>query len=471
MIELPNVTVIIADTKNYGRAAYAITKTLEQIKPAKTVWLTDIDYNHPDIEVVKIPPIKSKAEYSKIVIKDLYNYFQTNHCLVIQHDGYVINGDEWGMDFERYDYIGAPWLYPDPERNVGNGGFSLRSRYLQEKLHIDNDIEIIDPEDEVIGRLYRRYLEHTYGIVFAPEELADKFSYELRTPICKTFGFHGYFHAPYQETIMITREGAMGDVIALEPVLHYYHKKGYRVVLNTLPQFFSLFQNHYFKVYHPSEIDTRLNVREINLDMAYEAKPKQLHLKSYFEACGIPESEMELRRSILNFSATNELKIFKQKYAVIHIDKRPQPGRNVEKVEWHRVANRLKALGYLVVQVSKNDAQYIPGSIQMNTVELGMLAYVISGCDLFIGVDSGPSHIAVATGRKAIIFFGSVYPGYIHADKDNLHFLYKEVCDRPGCWSEVIGTTGMDCYIDKKHPPCAIHDTNDVINSINYFCL
>lgn len=467
-MELPNVTVIIADTKNYGRAAYAITKTLEQIKPAKTIWLTDIDYDHPDVEVIKIPAIKDKVDYSRILIKDLYRYFHTSHCLVIQHDGYVINGDSWDETWLLYDYTGAPWLYPDPERNVGNGGFSLRSKRLQKALRYDPKIEIVEPEDEIIGRLYRRFLEKNYLLSFAPEDVADTFSYELRTPICKTFGFHGYFHAPYQETIMITREGAMGDVIALEPVLHYYHKKGYRVVLNTLPQFFSLFQNHYFKVHHPSELDPRIKYREINLDLSYESKPKQLHLKSYFEVCGIPESEMDLRKPKLNFNSTPELKLFKNKYVVIHIDERPQQGRNIRGIEWNRISTRIRALGYLVIQVGKNESAYIPAAIQINTIETGLLAYVISGCNLFIGADSGPSHIAVATGRKSIVFFGNVNPEYIHPDLDNgPYFIYKEVCNKPACWHEVVGTTGMDCYIDKDHPPCSKFDTNDLLKAIN----
>jgi ADP-heptose:LPS heptosyltransferase len=470
MIELPNVTVIIADTKNYGRAAYAIVKTLEQIKPAKTIWLTDIDYNHPEVEVIKIPAIKSKAEYSKIIIKDLYAYFTTSHCLVIQHDGYVINGDSWEDEFLEYDYAGAAWLYPDPDRNVGNGGFSLRSRKLQHHLKCDPKISVIEPEDEIIGRLYRRYLESRYNVKFASEEVADRFSYELRSPICKTFGFHGYFHAPYQETIMITREGACGDVISLEPVLHYYFKKGYRVVLNTLPQFFSLFGNHYFKIHHPTELDGRLKYREINLDLSYEAKPKQLHLKSYFEACGIPENEMEIRSPKLNYVATEDIKLFKQKYVIFHIDRRETRNRDAE-TAWWKITDYLKAKGYLCVQIGKNSHVELD-AIQLNTVAEPMLAYVIAGCDLFIGIDSAPSHIAVATGRKSIIFFSSVNPEYIHPDLTNIrvitnHNEAEPICPLPYCWHSVSSTRGPNCIVDSEAPPCISFKSELIINAIN----
>lgn len=463
MINLPNVTVVIADTKNYGPAAYAITKTLEQIKPAKAVWLTNIECQLPGVEVIKIPPIKSKSEYSKILIKDLVNYFETSHCLVIQHDGYVINGDMWDSNFERYDYIGAPWLYPDPDRNVGNGGFSLRSHFLQEKLNKDNDIKITEPEDEVIGRLYRRYLEYTHGISFAPEDIAHKFSYELHEPYGKTFGFHGYFHPPYKETVVINRTGAMGDVIQVEPLMHHFWQKGYRVVLKTLPQFYSLFASHYFPVESFETFNKAVPHRIIDLDMAYEVKPKQLHIKSYFEMAGVADGV--IRNARLNCFADESLKIFKQKYVVIHIDKRPQPGRNIEGIEWYTVTELLKKMGYLVVQVGKNESIELD-AIRMNTIAEPMLAYVISGCDLFIGSDSGPSHIAVATGRKCILFFGNVNPSYIHADFSNISLITKNKCEKRFCWHEVVGTTGMDCYIDKGNPPCSNYDTHVLINSI-----
>jgi ADP-heptose:LPS heptosyltransferase len=470
MIELPDITVIIADTKNYGRAAYAIVKTLEQIKPARTIWLTDIDYKHPDVEVVKIPPINGKADYSRVMVKELTKYFDTPYCLTIQHDGYAICGDAWNDEFYNFDFIGAPWLYPDPERNMGNDGFSLKSKKLCDALANDSFIEIVEPCDEIIGRLYRRYLEQKYDIKYAPEEVADKFSFELRTPICKTLGFHGYFHAPYQETVMITREGACGDVISLEPILHYYHKKGYRVVLNTLPQFFSLFSNHYFKVHHPGELDGRLKYKEINLDLSYEAKPKQLHLKSYFEAGGIPESEMELRAPKLNYVATEDIKLFKHKYVVFHIDRRETRNRDAE-TNWKRITGYLKNKGYLCVQIGKNEHVELD-AIQLNTIAEPMLAYVISGCDLFVGIDSAPSHIAVATGRKAIIFFSSVNPEYIHPDMTNIrvitnHNEAEPICALPYCWHSISSTRGPDCIVDAAKPPCIEFHSQKVINAIN----
>ena len=98
--------------------------------------------------------------------------------LIIQHDGFVLSADNWREEFFNYDYIGAPWIgyFKDqPQFNVGNGGFSLRSKKLLDILAEDDHIELGKPEDAIIGRQYREYLE-SKGIKFAPEEIAGKFA-------------------------------------------------------------------------------------------------------------------------------------------------------------------------------------------------------------------------------------------------------------------------------------------------------
>ena len=110
MIELPRMTTIAIDCYNYGLATAALQKCNEQVKAARTVLLTDIPLEIDGIEVVQIPTISSKEQYSEFCIKELYKYFDTDFVLVVQHDGYILNGDAWNDEFYNYDYIGAPWL-------------------------------------------------------------------------------------------------------------------------------------------------------------------------------------------------------------------------------------------------------------------------------------------------------------------------------------------------------------------------
>lgn len=147
-------------------------------------------------KTVEIRPLKNIQAYSKFMIKNLYKYVKTDFVLTIQHDGFILNPKAWTKEFLYYDYIGAPWWYDDG-KNVGNGGFSLRSRKLLKILANDKKIKKFTPEDHHICRTYRKYLE-SKGIKFAPERLAAKFSVEGNIREFKTgqniwkgeFGFH-----------------------------------------------------------------------------------------------------------------------------------------------------------------------------------------------------------------------------------------------------------------------------------------
>jgi ADP-heptose:LPS heptosyltransferase len=467
MTNLSLVTVVIIDTLHHAKAIAAIRQTHKHIKPARTVFLTDIDITVPNTEVIKIEPIKSKKEYSEFCIKELNNYFDTPFVLVIQHDGYVIDGDAWTDLFYGFDYIGAPWEYD--ERNVGNGGFSLRSKKLQSILANDDMISIVHPEDQSICILYRPYLEETYEIKFAPLELAERFSFETLEPICSTFGFHNMKALPlrHKPVVVVKRTAAMGDVIAVEPVLEYYHNKGYRVFIDTLDQFYWLFTRHKFSVEFAKYLHPRMPHILVDLDMAYEENPKQLHLKSYYEKAGIVDGEIRTPR--LYPGTSLETKLFK-KYAVLHLDRRPQGGRNVNGINWDYIAhNFLEVMGYTVIQVGDGESPDITGAHKMKAPSLNMLQWIISGADLFIGVDSGPSHIASAMGVPSVIFFGSVNPEFIHPEQGNKIYLHNHnynVCEKPFCWHSEVTTVGVPCYINEEKPPCVEFTTTRVMDAI-----
>lgn len=468
---LNNVTLICVDCVNHGEAVAAIRKSMAECDFAAVKFITDKPFEFEGIEVFNISPLRSKEEYSHFMIKELYKYFSTDYVLVIQADGYVLNGKSWLPEFLHYDYIGAPWTYPDG-KNVGNGGFSIRSKKLQSALAIDDFIIATDPEDQAIGRLYRDYLIKFYKITYAPEDLADRFSYELRTPIYDTFGFHGKFHKPYQPTVVIKRMASMGDVILVEPVLRYFHNKGYRVVLDTLEQFYMLFVNHDFPVHFYKTINRRVLYNAIyhNLDMSYESVPKQNRLLTYYQFCGIKDGEMKNPKLSVGFDINEGTRLF-QKACIIHLEGIRQSARGVFGVDWEDVVSNLQLKGYTVFQVGKRNVPFIKNAIYLNTVNENFLCYAVASASLFIGIDSGISHIASAFNIPSIIFFGNTNPEVVHVELSNKviltnHSVDKPICEKPYCWHEQIGVESEPCYIDAELPPCAKYTTEQVINSI-----
>jgi hypothetical protein len=113
---------------------------------------------------------------------------------VIQWDGHVLNASQWHPDFLAYDYIGASWPQFDDGHDVGNGGFSLRSRRLMQLCRAPT-FEPSHPEDVAIARVNREFLE-SQGMRFAPRELADRFAAERAGDIATSFGYHGAWLMP-----------------------------------------------------------------------------------------------------------------------------------------------------------------------------------------------------------------------------------------------------------------------------------
>lgn len=160
---------------------------------ARVLFVTDREYAIDGIDCVRVPTIDSREAYSQFVIKELCALIDTDYVLLVQWDGFVVNAAAWSEDFLDYDYIGAKWIFHTDGHNVGNGGFSLRSKRLLEALR-DPRIEPGPVEDDAICRTWRPYLEATHGIRFAPESVADRFSFEASYWTSPPFGFHGLFN-------------------------------------------------------------------------------------------------------------------------------------------------------------------------------------------------------------------------------------------------------------------------------------
>nr|WP_314739424.1 DUF5672 family protein [uncultured Haemophilus sp.] len=175
--------------------------------------------NLPDyIQYIPCSPF-SYIEYNIFLLYSLSELIETDFALIVQSDGWVMNGKNWDDKFFEYDYIGAPipilidvndneklylinfWLnhynnIPNNMYEPQNGGFSLRSKKLLEaprKLALNWNISApnlfeteplklkwknnIHNEDIFLSAIKRKVLEEN-GIKFAPREIAARFSVE-----------------------------------------------------------------------------------------------------------------------------------------------------------------------------------------------------------------------------------------------------------------------------------------------------
>ncbi len=185
-LQLPTTTLFGIDRHDKEGIKHAVEVSTRHIDFAEVVLITDHDM------------FEGREQYSKFMIERLNEFVKTEHVITVHSDGFVQCPEAWDNSWLQYDYIGAVWNFYT-ERQVGNGGASLRSKKLLEILSkLDLSESNCHPEDDYICRQIRYWLEKKYKIKFAPVEVANKFSieaYAIMPPYNRYSGqfmFHGY---------------------------------------------------------------------------------------------------------------------------------------------------------------------------------------------------------------------------------------------------------------------------------------
>ena len=227
MTSLPTVTLCCIDTKFPDLGFSAIQRSIKSIEFGEILFFTNDKFiapasDIPALRIVRTESVSSVEEYSAFMIKGLNKHISTEHCLIVQWDGFVIHPESWNNEFLDYDYIGAPWSTKEGSV-VGNGGFSLRSKRLLRALS-SNEVTPHHPEDDCICITNRELLESKWSISFSPVDIARKFSFEFSDYDRSQFGFHGFSNFP--------------DVLDRDELLRFIDK---------MPD--ALFVNEYFIVF------------------------------------------------------------------------------------------------------------------------------------------------------------------------------------------------------------------------------
>lgn len=191
-INLPDVTLIAVTGIGYKTDEHidAIRKSCSGIDFGGTIFVQDAY-------------ITDVYTWNRYITFELYKLFDTSHCLLIHHDGYVINQHLWKDEWLDYDYIGAPWPLPQDDYSyrdedgeivrVGNS-VGLRSNKLM-RLIAQRPLPTRfgnNNEDGNISCHNRKWLE-SKGCDFAPIGVAKHFSKEHEMPEnegLETFMFH-----------------------------------------------------------------------------------------------------------------------------------------------------------------------------------------------------------------------------------------------------------------------------------------
>ena len=199
--------------------------------------------------------------YSEFVLYGLHHYIDTPYALIVQHDGWALNPDNWQDDWLNFDYVGGLthaaltsygvykiwytwWGEPDV-RVVQNGGFSLRSKDMLKApsrygiMRNQMPEAMLMNEDVQVCCFMRGALEQV-GIQFCPDEISKYFAFEhLGQPhegmdLTKVFGHHARFRQLLENDAVLWKltkeqmQGINGEDAVFELFQEHY---GYTVLM------------------------------------------------------------------------------------------------------------------------------------------------------------------------------------------------------------------------------------------------
>jgi Protein of unknown function (DUF5672) len=195
------LTIVSVYGHNNGASAIpSIVKSMQEL-PGSQGLLISIEEppNLPSNVVWKRCHNIDYLGYSLFMMHGLYAYIETDYCLIVQDDGWVLNGKNFKPEYYDYDYIGAPshcafgegnlylhfsWTQAtEPVKVVQNGGFSLRSKRFLEAcnkhgiMHLNSNEIHGWNEDAQLSAILKPLLK-SYGYKYCPDEIAKYFSIE-----------------------------------------------------------------------------------------------------------------------------------------------------------------------------------------------------------------------------------------------------------------------------------------------------
>jgi hypothetical protein len=222
-----HITIVHIDGRDgdYKNGQKAVHESMIQLPRSKGLLLTP---NKPilldGIQHKEIPRL-GYHEYSLFVIYALHQFIDTEFVIIVQEDGWVLNGSAWREEFNGYDFIGAPihlakvtdannkskifhgfgWtqFIDDTSfsiENVFNGGFSLRSkRFLEAPARFKIPYTIPAPiglssfpkifywedegnQEDIQIFLYMKTHLESLGIKFPSINISKYFAFEHLTP-------------------------------------------------------------------------------------------------------------------------------------------------------------------------------------------------------------------------------------------------------------------------------------------------
>ena len=328
----------------------------------------------------------------------------------------------------------------------------LYNNLLSINTKIWNTSDIIRNKDIYNQELYQKALEEIHDQNDIRYEIKNKINLISNSLLQEQKSYQKY----NDEICLVKRSGAMGDVLLLEPFIRYLTTIYKRIWFVTSEKYKNVFKNHpNIEKIITDVIDTDIAVT-YNMDNTSEQFLNYPFEISYFKFFNIDISNIDTCPKIY-FDKEEIYNLGEGKWVAVDVGYKN--GRQYySKDSWEKIFYQLQKLGMKIVIIGNTflySYNFVDLDLRTENIDIRQLFCVIRSADYYIGIDSGPLHVAKLLGKPGIGIFCAYGDNFKHYDNTKI-IKYK-----------------CDCYFNKHIVPCLKcnkqHiDSETIIQCFNY---
>jgi ADP-heptose:LPS heptosyltransferase/SAM-dependent methyltransferase len=282
-------------------------------------------------------------------------------------------------------------------------GVPKETEIKEEMEETEDGLEIVRSFPTVMGSFYHKeYSDSINGVINQTENITS---------------------------IGIKRTIGMGDVVVVEPIIRKLKDKfpQAKITLYTAsPKIVEYFE---CKPDAVEEIDSNSVPFDLladkdhqvkyDLDLSYESREDISFIDGYAEVTTL-EFENEQDKHV-KLTYNQERLIKDNKYAVVVADGSAWPGKTWGLENYSEVILWLQAKGYQVVETGGEHTDLTDK--KYHGCEFDVMMNLIAHCNLFVGGDNGPMHIARGFNKPCVIVAGAARPYFTSPNRDNVVYV------------------------------------------------
>lgn len=236
-------------------------------------------------------------------------------------------------------------------------------------------------------------------------------------------GFNDFLECGADDTVVVQRTGAMGDVIWTTPLFKYMRDHGFKGSITVATQHPEVFKNnpHVTNVVSPACVKNVMGQEGTwNLDWSYESDRNKHMLEAYCDVLGIDFALVE-KYPLLYPDFNHVMWAHKTVLSgpsgckgTIVIHAASSPDRAWSCLRWEQLVSRLVKVGFFIICVGASEDYHLQPRREVldlvGKTQLVEVAALIENANAFIGIDSGIANVAFSTKTPSIVLYGMAEP-------------------------------------------------------------